>query len=221
MHWFNAVCWLFLLLTGLGLIGNEALSPVGAGYPHWVSGLFGGAGNLLIVHAAVGLVWTVVFVAYLLLNPKVHLVGFIREIFNLYPKRDLIWLFRKGVSMTLGERFMKKRGWDTRLPDQGFYNVGQKLFAIPAALGGVVIAITGIVMILSRFTAISTALVQWSILIHFLVVGFTFAGLLIHIYMAAIAPDERPAFWSMFSGKVPKEFARHHNPLWVSTFEKN
>ena len=34
MHWFNAFCWIALLLTGLGLIKNEQLNPVGAWWPN-------------------------------------------------------------------------------------------------------------------------------------------------------------------------------------------
>ena len=72
-------------------------------------------------------------------------------------------------------------------------------------------------MILSKFFTIAVWLVQWSILLHFIAVGLIFAGLLIHIYMAAIAPEERPAFWSMFNGSVPEEYAKHHHALWYNT----
>jgi len=56
--------------------------------------------------------------------------------------------------------------------------------------------------------------VQWSILIHFLVVGVVFAGLLIHIYMASISAGELPALISIFTGTVPGEYAEHHHKLW-------
>ena len=103
---------------------------------------------------------------------------------------------------------------EPRIPDQGFYNVGQKLFAVPSVLGGIVIGLTGIIMMLSTTYFNNTALVRWSILIHFFAVGIVFAGLLIHIYMASIAAGERPAFLSMFTGKVPEQYAKHHHRLW-------
>lgn len=214
MHWFNAACWLFLLATGLGLIANPKLSPVGTGWSSWMHGLFVKGEYLLYAHVAVGLLWALVFIVYMVVNPRQHFLRFVREILTISPSRDFKWLFKKMILMTLGPRFLKKLGMDAGLPDQGFYNVGQKLFAIPAAFGGVIIAATGIIMVLSRFTAVNTALVLWSIFIHFLVVGLTFAGLLIHVYMAAIASEERPAFFSMFTGNVPASFARHHNRLW-------
>jgi formate dehydrogenase subunit gamma len=41
--------------------------------------------------------------------------------------------------------------------------------------------------------------------------------------MAAISPDERPAFFSMFTGTVPEDYAEHHHKLWydeVKTAER-
>lgn len=214
MHWFNAVCWLILLATGLGLINNPALSPVGTWWPETLQSLFGGGGYLLYAHIFFGLLWAIVFIVYGLVKPRWHLLVFFKEIFAFSPKRDLQWLIRKGLGMTLGKSFMKKLKIEPKLPEQGFYNVGQKMFAIPATLGGIIIVVTGVIMALSRYIDISILLVQWSILLHFLTVGLVFAGLLIHIYMAAIVTEERPAFKSMFSGFVPEEFAKHHNYMW-------
>ena len=56
--------------------------------------------------------------------------------------------------------------------------------------------------------------VQWSILIHFITSGLVFAGLLIQIYMAAISRGEWPALISMFTGKVPADYAEHHHRFW-------
>ncbi len=213
IHWFNAVCWLLLLATGLGLINNPALSPVGMWWPTTLQNLIGG-GELLFIHVAIGIIWMVGYLVFILMNPKEHLFKYTREILTVSPVRDLSWLFKKMVILTLGEKMLKRFGMDSKLPEQGFYNFGQKFFAIPATFGGVVIAVTGIIMTLSKFMYVYTALVQWSILIHFIVVGLVFAGLLIHIYMAALLKEERPAFFSMFSGEIPESFAKHHNKLW-------
>ena len=149
-----------------------------------------------------------------------------REIFSYSPVRDIMWLVKKGIQMTLGTRALKKIGEELekrgaspeivepRIPDQGFYNVGQIMFAVPSFLGGVVIAVTGIIMALSNVYFENTETVRWAILIHFVTVGLVFAGLLIHIYMASIAAGERPAFISMFTGSVPEDYAKHHHRLW-------
>ena len=109
---------------------------------------------------------------------------------------------------------MTRLGMKPEIPDQGFYNVGQKLFAIPALFGGMIIAVTGWIMTFSKQDLTGVDTVQWSILIHFITVGLVFAGLLIHIYMAAIAKGEWPAFISMFTGKVPADYAEHHHKFW-------
>jgi formate dehydrogenase subunit gamma len=118
------------------------------------------------------------------------------------------------MQMTMGDKELKKLGFEPIIPDQGFYNVGQKLFAIPALLGGFIITITGVIMMLSKQNLIDVIVVQWSILIHFVIAGLVFSGLLIHIYMAAIAKGERPALMSMFTGSVPEAYAKHHHKSW-------
>ena len=214
MHWFNAVCWLLLLATGLGLIDNAALSPISTGWSSFMKQLFNGGGNLLIAHITIGVIWSVLFTFCAISSPRRHLLQFVKEIFSLSIKRDLTWLIKKGIMMTLGKGVLEKRNIDPQLPEQGFYNFGQKLFAIPSLLGGALIVATGYLMMVSMWVDINSQLIQWSIFLHFLVVGLLVAGLVIHIYMAAIVSEEKPAFKSMFTGKVPADFAKHHNALW-------
>ena len=72
----------------------------------------------------------------------------------------------------------------------------------------------GAIMAFAKQDLTGVNAVQWSILIHFITVGLVFAGLLIHIYMAAIAKGELPALISMFTGKVPADYAKHHHRFW-------
>ncbi|MFZ3044489.1 MAG: hypothetical protein WA151_01125, partial [Desulfatirhabdiaceae bacterium] len=136
-------------------------------------------------------IWAGGFLIYGILLFRQEVIPFIREILTVELPRDILWLITKGIQMTLGYRALEKIaarfGFDPRIPDQGFYNAGQKLFAIPAILGGVVIAVTGVIMMLSQYGAAALQVVQWSIVIHFITVGLVFAGLLIHVFMAAIA----------------------------------
>jgi len=220
MHWFNAVCWLFLLGTGLGLFQNETLQLFGGFWSRWMRTLFGSGESLLLAHEIVGIVWAAGFLLYGLFRLRKAVWPFIREILTISPKEDFLWLFKKGFLMTLGPGILRRLGMEPSLPDQGFYNVGQKLFAVPALFGGLFIAVSGIVMALSRIALADTIWVQWAILVHFLGAGLVSAGLLIHIYMASLAPGERPAFNSMFTGYVPEEFARHHNRLWYESVKQ-
>ncbi len=224
MHWFNASCWIFLLLTGLGLIQNDDLQPFTA-WPQLLRPLFGGGGNLLLAHEIAGITWAGGFLLYGVIRLKSDVLPFFREIFTVDIRRDFLWLIAKGIQMTLGYKALgvvaDKFGFSPKIPDQGFYNVGQKIFAIPAVFGGMVIAVSGIIMILSQTGMAGNELVQWAILIHFLTVGLVFAGLLIHIFMASIAAGEQPAFFSMFTGTVPEAYARHHHKLWLDEVKKS
>ena len=214
MHWFNAACWFFLLATGLGLIKNTELNPIGGWWPNLMRSLFGSGEALLTLHVWCGLIWAGLFILYIIVRIRKEVVPFIKQIFTFSPRNDLLWVIKKGIQMTMGYKMLEKLRFEPKLPDQGFYNVGQKLFAIPAVLGGTFIVATGIIMLCSKLYDLDKALVQWSILIHFVIVGVVTAGLLIHIFMAAIASGEFPALVSMFTGTVPEAYARHHHKLW-------
>jgi len=215
IHWFNAACWILLLITGIGLIQNPAIDPFGSGYPEGLRTLVGGGGNLLAIHEWIGILWLLGFIFYLVINFK-GAKFFLSEVFPVSLVRDMTWLLKKMVLMTLGPKAITMVGMDPELPDQGYYNMGQKAFAQASVVGGIVIVITGLIMFLSdrTFGAEATGMIGWAVTIHFIAVGLVFAGLLVHIYMAAISPEERPGFKSMFTGVVPDEYAKHHHRLW-------
>lgn len=215
MHWFNAFCWIALLLTGLGLIRNDQLNPVGAWFPDMMRALFGGGENLLAVHQYLGILWAAVFLAYVLFRPG-ETWTFLKEVFSVSPARDMLWLIKMNLKMTLGRKGLERFGLSPYMPPQGFYNFGQKLFAQVSVVGGIVIVGTGLTMFASTLILDNPEPAAWSRTIHYLTVGLVFAGLLVHVYMAAISREERPAFMSMFTGSVPEHYAMHHHPLWYS-----
>jgi formate dehydrogenase subunit gamma len=214
MHWFNALCWFFLLATGLGLIKNEDLQLMGGWWSDFMRSLFGGGDNLLLAHEICGLLWVSVFLVYVIFGSRKYVIPFLKQIFTYSVSTDSKWLIKKNIQMTLGYKWLKRLGFSPRIPDQGFYNVGQKLFAVASVLGGIVIAVTGLIMFLSDILLSNTTLVQWAIVTHFVAALMVTGGLLVHIYMAAISPEERPAFFSMFTGSVPEDYAEHHHKLW-------
>lgn len=220
IHWFNALCWIFLLITGLGLIKNDDLQILGGWWAKLMYNIFGSGEALLSAHVIVGLIWSGGFLLYGILTLKKHVIPFIREILTISPYNDIMWLIKKGIQMTMGVKVLKKLGFNPQLPDQGFYNLGQKLFAIPSLFGGIVLSITGYIMALSSIWMTNTSIVQWAILIHFLAAILVLAGLFIHVYMTVIAAGERPAFISMFTGKVPEDYAEHHHKLWYDKVKK-
>lgn len=218
MHWFNAACWLVLLISGLGLIKNERLNPLGAWLPDALRALFGGGSTggavLLVIHEAVGVVWLAGIIVYLGVNAG-GARFFLREVFSVRPG-DLAWLLRKMLRMTVGPKL-----GGGELPPQGYYNMGQKAFAQASVAGGIVIGVSGMILLASDklLPAAAVGIIGWAVTLHYLAVGLVFAGLLVHIYMAAISPEEKPGFRSMFTGSVPRHYARHHHSLWLEALD--
>lgn len=222
LHWFNALCWVLLLMTGLGLISNRGIDPIGPWWPQLIRSLFNGGDNLLLFHEVVGLIWIAGFLLYLAINFH-GVVTFLKEVFTISLRRDLIWLIKQPLRLTIGEKGIQRLGINPEVPPQGFYNMGQKAFAQPALILGTAIAITGVIMFLSDkvLSQEHTVLVLWSITIHYASVGLVSAGLVVHVFMAAINIEERPAFYSMWSGFIPVEHVRHHNRLWYEDMVRN
>ncbi|MCB2228152.1 MAG: cytochrome b/b6 domain-containing protein [Desulfarculaceae bacterium] len=225
IHWFNAACWFFLLATGVALISNPELNPLGAWYPKAVRAVFMGGGNLLVAHWLVAFIWLAVWVVYLFWGMNRFVAPFLNSAFTIEPNRDIQWMIKKNLQMMVGYKMMAKLvkplGYDGTMPDQGYYNVGQKLAAQGLIFGALALVGTGFIMFASKYflTAADSWLVQWSITVHFIAAGVTTALLILHIYMAAISKDERPAFISMFTGTVPAEYAKHHHRLWYDELE--
>ena len=220
MHWFNAVCWLFLLFSGFALLVGD-MQPIGQWWRNlWVA-LFGERG-LLVAHLLVGSVWVAVYAIYILTSCRREVLPFLREILHFKPASDLVWCFRKGLWLVLGPKVMLKMGVDPKLPPQGFYNAGQRMVAVLAVAASIGLAITGVAM--GYFSGnVSWALgenaLQWCIVVHFACAGVMAIFLPVHIYMAALAPGEGPALRSMFTGFVPQSHAQHHNPLWFASLK--
>jgi formate dehydrogenase subunit gamma len=202
LHWFNASVWLIELATGGALLAGDGYRLAPAWWREFVVGVVGSLGGVLALHIAVGVAWIAVLAVYGLFGFRKYLLRTVTR--YLVPDRDdLRWL---------GLRLLRILGRDVHLPPQGIYNAGQKLFGIAVFACGAVIAVTGLIM---AYRLGPAWLVQWSILGHFVAVGAVFAGLFVHVYMGAVLPEERPAFYSMFSGKVPELYAyRHHYKWW-------
>lgn len=219
IHWFNAVCWLFLLFSGLGLLANPLVQPVGAWWASLWINLFGGEFRLLSAHVMVGSVWVAVCAVYLLFRSRREVVPFLYEVFHLKLPSDFIWCLRKGMRLIVGEKAMRRLGLDPTLPSQGFYNAGQKLAAIAAVLCSVVLAATGCGMAYLAGCPDMAEILRWCLVLHFCAAAIMMLVLPIHIYMAACVPGEGPALRSMFTGFVPEDLAKRHDPLWYAVLK--
>ena len=166
--------------------------------------LFGGTANLIRFHYSVGLTWTFVLSFNILVGFRRYFVPFAAHRM-LLDKDDIEWLKVKPLQM-LG--FFK----DKQLPPQDAYNAGQKLYMYVVILGTVGIMFSGIIMTFNKvFPPILKQIAQP---IHWLSVFAIVAGVIIHFYMGAVFPEEKEAFFSMFSGKVSAWYARAHHEKW-------
>lgn len=204
LHWFNAFVWLAELLTGAALIQSEHFRFAPQWFITLMNGVFGQRANLLRFHIAVGLSWIVVFMVYGVFGWRTYVRQEVLRREIALDADDFRWLRIRLLRM-LGKS-------DEPLPPQGIYNAGQKLFALTVYAMTPVIALSGLTM---AFHWGPMKVVGWAAAIHFLAVAVVVSGLMIHVYMGAVFPEEKPAFFSMITGRVPEEFAyKHHRKWW-------
>jgi formate dehydrogenase subunit gamma len=204
LHWFNAISWLLELSTGAGLIVSPYYRFAPMWYLQMMEGLFGSRANMLRFHIAVGLTWTAVFLVYAIFGFRSYLrIEVLQNEVGL-DADDLRWL-RVRALLLLGRT-------GESLPPQGVYNAGQKLFALLVYAMVPLIMLTGLTITFHWF---GTAIVAWAMVLHFFAVGMVVSGLMIHVYMGAVFPEEKPAFYSMITGVVDELYAyRHHFKWW-------
>lgn len=202
LHWFNASVWLFELLTGLTLISSRYFRVVPGWYVSIAEGAFGGRAHMLQFHVALGLLWIFVFAVYWIFGYRTYLGEVLHKEIAL-DKDDFRWL----IVRTLGILGRSKEP----LPPQGSYNAGQKLFAFMIYAMIPLVMASGVIM---AFQLFGPTVVGWAIVVHFAAVGAVVSGLMVHVYMGAVFPEEKPAFFSMITGTVDELYAYSHHFKW-------
>ncbi len=200
VHWFNAMTWILEVSTGAALISSRYFRVAPDWYIAMFNGLLGGRANLLQFHIALGVTWILVFLPYGLFGFRTYLRG---EMLKVTDRDDMRWLIIRTLQI-LGKS-------DEPLPPQGIYNAGQKAFSMVVWMMTPVVMVTGVTM---AFRLGSPWVVGWAVVLHFLAVGMIVAGLVVHVYMGAIFPEEKPAFFSMITGTVNELFAYNHHFKW-------
>jgi len=204
LHWFNATTWIVEFATGAGLIVSPYYRFAPVWYLQMMEGLFGSRANMLRFHIAVGLTWISVFLVYAIFGFRNYLRVEVLQHEIALDDDDWRWLKIRLLRLFDGSR--------ESLPPQGVYNAGQKLFALLVYLAIPVVMLTGLVM---AFHWVGAAAVAWAMVLHFFAVGMVVSGLMIHVYMGAVFPEEKPAFYSMITGMVDELYAyRHHFKWW-------
>ena len=204
-HWFNVLAWLLLLPTGLGILSSPRIGLVPQVWIDATRQMLGGLANLVAFHYTIGIIWLVVLSFNIFVGFRKYFISFAGERM-LLDKDDVDWLKLKPLQM-LG---LAK---DRPLPPQDAYNAGQKVYSYVVIGGIFLIGLTGVIMTFARFIPWK-GLVQWALPVHFGAVGAVVAGVIVHVYMGAVFPEERSAFFSMFTGNVNALYARLHHSKW-------
>jgi formate dehydrogenase subunit gamma len=203
LHWFNAATWVLLVATGAALVVSPYFRIAPEWYTTLVESIFGGRASLLTFHIALGLTWIGVFLVYGIFGFRSYLHHEVLRKEIALDRDDWRWLLVRTLGI-LGRS-------TEELPPQGSYNAGQKLFGLAVYSMVPVIMLTGLVM---TFGWPSPAAVGWAVVLHFTAVGLVVSGLMIHVYMAAVFPEEKPAFFSMITGSVHELYAYSHHFKW-------
>jgi len=187
-HWCAAISFVILALSGLTILfGKFVLLPV-LGYTlfGWLTAL---AKNL---HNFVG--------PFFILSLLLMIFTFVKD--NFWSKDDADWIAGAGGLFT-----------DKHIPT-GRFNFGEKSwFWIGVVALGVIMSITGLIMLFPNFDQVRETMQQADV-IH--VIGaVVFVALSFgHIYVGTIGVEG--AYQSMRTGYVDEAWAKEHHELWLN-----
>ena len=184
-HWILALAFVLVAVSGLALF-HPAL--------YWLSNLLGGGTWTRILHPYVGLV---MFVAFALLGIAVAK-------YNRLDANDRIWLRNMRYVATNDE---------SKLPEVGRYNAGQKLLFYGLTACMILLLLSGIVMWRSLFSGyFSVGLIRLASLVHAATAFALVCAIMLHAYFGIswAAGSMR----AMTRGVVSPGWAWRHHRTW-------
>jgi formate dehydrogenase subunit gamma len=180
IHLLRLLAFVYLTVTGLIMAFNLNL---------WQELLFGTSRQLVNFHIVAGIIFTVTTIAGIFL-------WFKDAIFASY---DRDWVRRIGGYL----------GYKGDVP-AGRFNAGQKMFYWYTAIFGIIISITGCMLMFKEITSLAVVCITSTV--HNLVGFVLISGVFAHAYLGTIA---NPGTWRVLvDGSVTKEWAKHHHPNW-------
>jgi formate dehydrogenase subunit gamma len=190
-HWIAALAYSYCLLTGLAF-----WSP----YLFWLSIVVGGGPTARFWHPWFGLAFTV-------------------SIFFMHRMWD------RDMQITDADRAWKKamkayvENDDEKLPPEGRFNYGQKLFFWLMFYGIILLLISGIGLWFVEDIPWSLRWLRYlSVTIHVTAALATIGGFIIHVYMGTAMV--RGGFTSIVRGEVIAAWAKTHHRLWYEQVTK-
>ncbi len=199
VHWVTASSFIILAITGLSmLLGKKLLIPVfgKAGFASWAT-------MSINVHNIIGPIFTIAIVLMILM-----------WIWHNFPTwTDVKWL-AKGGGMFVNNH-----------PSAGRMNGGEKIWFWLLATLGVVVCISGLVLVSIVFPQIKIpgveilrAEMQQASIVHAIAATIWTAIALGHIYIGTAGTEG--AFEGMSTGYVSEEWAQQHHDLWYDKMAK-
>ena len=185
-HWFVAIVWVALAITGLVLsLGKSVLLPL-VGYTlfSWLATLSKAihnfAGPLLII----GVPWL--------------FVRFIRD--NGISGEDVRW-FANIIGYFKGHEYPSDR-----------FNAGEKMvFWFVLTIGSTVLIVTGLVLLFPNFNQTRNTM-QVANILHAIAAYLSIALACVHIYLGTLGL--KGAYRAMRDGYVTESWAEHHHQRW-------
>jgi len=212
LHWFNAVMWVVLTVSGLGIVRGD-LGFMPGGFAVWMQNLVGGQFNLITGHSILGLIWAGVFVLFTAFNWREVVWPFLKKILSITPKSVITDLKQMVVDMAGLFGLLK----NVEIPPQGRYNGAQKLLGTMILFSSAAIAATGTAMfVLFLFTPmfVEGLIFRWALVAHAFFVGLVYIGLIAHVYYSLI--EEPEVLEGMKSGYLDPDYVAHHCPAWYA-----
>lgn len=187
IHLFRLISFVILTVTGLILAFNAS---------NWLDLLFKSPEQMLDIHIWAGIVFIITTVLGIV-------VWFKDAIFAAYDKA---WVKIIGGYL----------GYKGEVP-AGRFNAGQKMFYWYTTIFGLIMSITGVILIFRYSFGLSTICIMSTIHNFF---GFVLiAGVLAHAYLGTVA---NPGTWRVLvDGYVTEEWAKHHHPFWYNQVVKD
>lgn len=194
LHWYTAVLFILLAITGLSLLfGRAVLIPVlgASGFSAW-------AQFSIYVHNYLG--------PFFVVGVVLEILAWIR--FNLPDKTDWDWLKQGGGMVGKGKH-----------PHAGRINAGEKLFTfwIGMVVLGIAVSITGL-FLLGWIGSGMRETMQIANVVHSVTAVVYVAIMLGHMYLGAWGVEG--AFEAMWKGEVSEEWAKQHHDKWYDEARK-
>jgi formate dehydrogenase subunit gamma len=192
LHWTLAIIFLFLAVTGLMLLlGRTLLIPL---FGHEFFSLL--ASSSKEGHNLFG----PIFFASLVMM----LLQFVKR--NIYEKGDLTWLLKGGG--IIGKSHVSG----------GFFNMGEKTWYWMVILIGLVISISGFILVSPNFGQ-GRVIMELSHVVHVIAAIILIAVSFGHMYMGSVGTEGTPE--GMKTGYVDINWAESHHDRWAKQCHEN